>query len=104
MKYGIGSVILALTGICFIVWINYQFSQDYIEFAAKFEAEGGAAPSVVMTNWINRSIVIGVSLLGLILGIKSYRIGNNIGILGIVLSLLLLILVFFPLWPYIAYW
>jgi len=104
MKYGIGSVILALIGICFIVWINYQFSQDYIEFAAKFEADGGVVPSVVMNNWIDRSIVIAISLLGFILGIKSYRIGNKIGLFGIVLSIILLILVFFPLWSYIAYW
>ena len=103
MKNGIGSVILALIGICFIVWINYQFSQDYIEFAAKFEADGGVTPSVIMTNWINRGIAVGISLFGFILGIKSYRIGNKIGLLGIVLSILLLILVFIPLWPYLIY-
>ncbi|TXG36689.1 hypothetical protein [Seonamhaeicola maritimus] len=101
MKYGIASIILAITGICLIVWINYEFSQNYMEFASKFEAEGGVTPSVVMTNWINRSIAIGISLFGLALGIKSYRIEKKIGIIGIILSILLLILVFFPIWPYL---
>ena len=101
MKYGIGSIILAITGIRLIVWINYEFSQNYMEFAAKIEAEGGVVPSIGMTNWSNRSIAIGISLIGLVLGIKSCRIEKKIGIIGIVLSILLLILVFFPIWPYL---
>ena len=100
MKYGIISIVLALSGVCFVVWYNYEFSQWYIDFALKFDTETGYVLSNGMTNWTNKSIAIGVSIIVLYLGIKSYRMKKRIGLFGIGISILLLFLVFLPLWSH----
>jgi uncharacterized membrane protein (UPF0182 family) len=53
-----------------------------------------------MPDNMNKLIALGVAIVGIYLGIKSVKNKYRIGIIGIVLSLILIILTFSSLWTY----
>ena len=100
MKAGTTSIILALIGILFLIWFNYQTSELFLNELQKMQSDSDLSPVMVTSGKLNKLIAIGIGLLGLLLGIKSLRNKNRIGIIGIVLSIILIILTFIPLWNY----
>lgn len=100
MKTGIISIILALTGILFVIWFNYQTSELFYVELIKTQNSSILSPLIVTNGKLNKLIAVGIGLLGLFFGIKSARNKNRIGIIGITISIILLILTFVPIWQY----
>ena len=100
MKTGTISIILAIIGILFVIWFNYQTAELFLTELTKMQNSSDLSPTIVTSGKLNKLIAIGIGLLGLLLGIKSLRNKNRIGIIGIILSIVLIILTFVPIWNY----
>ena len=100
MKTGTISIILALIGILFVIWFNYQTSELFLTELQKMQNSSDLSPVIVTSGKLNKLIAIGIGLLGLYLGFKSLRNKNRTGIIGIILSILLIIMTFIPIWNY----
>ncbi|MFD0991614.1 hypothetical protein [Tenacibaculum geojense] len=101
MKNGIISIIVALVGIIFIIWIN-------VKIATLFETEFMKTRNIneldlrmFKIETLDKIIGIGIGLTGILLGIKSLQKRNRIGIIGIILCVVLIILTFAPVWKYV---
>lgn len=101
MKTGIISIIVVLIGILFVIWFNLEIVELFESEILKMENQTELNPAVFTTEKLNKIIALGIALIGIILGIKSLRNKNRIGIIGIILSVILIILTFLPIWTYI---
>ncbi len=101
MKTGITSIILALSGILFVIWFNYQISELIIADLIKMQSDLKLSPAIFKSDKLFKIIAIIIGLAGIIFGIKSLRTKKRIGIIGIVLSIILIILAFVPIWNFI---
>ena len=102
MKYGIISIILALTGILFVIWFNIEISELFkTEFLKQLELnESNLNPTILSTGKEFKIIAFGMATIGLIFGVKSSRKNKLIGFIGIILSLVLSFLAFYPIWKF----
>jgi hypothetical protein len=102
MKYGIGSIILATLGILFVIWYSYENAEMIREGFEYLQTQNDEEyyPTIFMPDNMNKLIALGVAIVGIYLGIKSVKNKYRIGIIGIVLSLILIILTFSSLWTY----
>jgi len=98
MKTGIISIIVAIIGILFVIWFNLEVVELFESEILKIENQTELNPTVFTTGKLNKIIALGIALIGIILGIKSLRNKNRI---GIILSVVLIILTFLPIWIYI---
>ena len=101
MKAGITSIIVAIIGILFVIWCNLEVVELFESEILKMENQTQLSPNVFTTGKLNKIIALGIALIGIIFGIKSLRNKNWIGTIGIVLSVVLIILTFLPIWTYI---
>jgi threonine/homoserine efflux transporter RhtA len=101
MKIGIISIIVVLIGILFVIWFNLEIVELFESEILKMENQTELNLAVFTTKKLNKIIALGIALIGIILGIKSLRNKNRIGIIGIILSVVLIILTFLPIWTYI---
>jgi hypothetical protein len=102
MKYGIFSIILAVLGILFVAWYNFEVAELFESELLKLHNQTELNPTVYSTGKLNKFIALGIAIIGIILGIKSWRDKIRIGMIGILLSILLIILTFIPIWQYIV--
>lgn len=101
MKYGILSIIISLIGISFVIWYNIEIAVLFQNEVLKLNSTTEINYIIFTTEKLNRLIALGLALVGILLGIKSVKRKNKIGILGISLSLILFILIFIPIWQYV---
>jgi hypothetical protein len=101
MKTGTIAIILALIGILFVIWFNYQTAELYQAELIKMQSSAHLSPIIITTGKLNKLIAIGIGLLGLLLGIKSVRNNNPIGKIGVILSIMAIVLSFLPIWIYL---
>lgn len=101
MKTGIISIIVAIIGIIFVIWFNLEVVELFKSEILKMQNQTELNPTVFTTGKLNKTIALGIALIGIILGIKSLRNKNRNGTIGIILSLILIILTFLPIWTYI---
>ena len=97
MKTGILSIILAIVGIIFVIWFNYQLSELMIAEFFKSKSLTELSPSIFTNEKLYKLIAIGIGILGLILGMKSFLNKKWTGLFGIFLSIILIALTFAPL-------
>lgn len=102
MKYGKLSIILAVIGILFVTWYNFEAAKLFESEFLKLQYQIELNPTVYSTGKWNKFIALSIAVIGIILGIKSWRDKIRIGIIGILLSILLIILTFIPIWQYIV--
>ena len=100
MKSGTISIIFGVLGILFIIWLNYQTYELYQTEFLKTQNNSSMEPTIVTIGKTYKLIAIGISLLGIIFGIKSVRKKSTRGIFGIILSIIALILTFIPIWTF----
>jgi uncharacterized membrane protein len=100
MKYGIYSIIIALIGITFVIWFNIEVAELFESEFLKLENQNELSPTIFTTGKINKITALVIGIVGLLFGIKSLRDKNRIGIFGILLSIILIILTFVPIWQY----
>jgi len=102
MKYGILSIIIAVTGIVFVIWFNIEVAELVRYEFLRLENKTEFNPAIFTTGKMNKLIAFGLGLTGIILGFKSLRNKKQIGKIGILLSIIVLILTFTPIWTYIV--
>ncbi|MCD4792968.1 MAG: hypothetical protein K8R54_07035 [Bacteroidales bacterium] len=97
MKLGIISVIISVAGIVFVLWYNYETYLLYNELFNKFNSDTGDMTVVLVTvGYTYKLTALFSGLSAIILGILSVRNKSNIGIFGIILSIVLIITAFIP--------
>jgi len=101
MKYEISSIVIALIGISFVIWFNLEVAELFQNEIMELNYKSEMNLTIFTTGKLNKLIALGIALIGILLGIKSVRNKNRIGIIGIILSIFLIILVFIPIWQYV---
>ena len=100
MKTGTISIILALIGISFVIWFNFQTSEQILAEVTKAQSSYELSPILVSNGKLNKLIAIGIGIIGLLFGFKSVRNKSRTGVIGIILSICLLIMTFIPIWAH----
>ena len=100
MKTGTISIIVALLGILFVLWFNYQTSELYQSSLIQMQNSSELSPVIVTSGKLNKLIALGIGLVGLLLGWISLRKKHKNGKSGILLSAILIILTFIPIWTF----
>ena len=98
MKHSVLSIIVAVIGISFILYVNYYFAQQ-INFLQSSHQQLNE-PSLIVTPKIHKMVALIIGLIGVFFGIKGFKHYKKISLIGIVLSLLLIAISFLPLWHY----
>ena len=98
MKSGTISIIFGALAILFIIWYNYQTYVLYQTEFLKIQNSSLMEPTIVTIGKSYKLIALGITMLGIIFGIKSVRKKNSSRKIGIVLSIIALILTFIPVW------
>ncbi|MEL7271454.1 MAG: hypothetical protein AAGL34_17915 [Bacteroidota bacterium] len=100
MRTAIASISTALIGIVFVIWFNLEIVELFQSEILKNQDKTISSLTVFPSGRWNKHIAIGIALVGILLGIKSLRDKKLLGVIGIILSLLLIALTFLPLWVY----
>lgn len=103
MKHGILSIILAVIGIYFTFLVNIEIAELVEKEIINLKHNSEINPAIFKSEIRNKLILLGIALIGMLFGVKSVKRKNKIGIIGIILSLVLIILIFIPLWQHILY-
>lgn len=102
MKTGTISIALAVLGILFVVWFNYQTSELYQSEIFQTQNSSELHPIVVTSGKLNKMIALGIGLLSFLVGLISLRRKHKNGKIGIFLSVILIILTFIPVWTFLV--
>lgn len=103
-KYSVYSLICGLIGWLYLIWLNWMIAIDQTRIFNSYGARLVQFPEA--TQYLSNSykaIYIILGVIGIILGLISYRRKNKLEFIGIILSLLLLLMVFIPVWYYFAF-
>lgn len=95
MKSATLSILIGFLGIIFLIWFNYQTLDFYQE---NINNHLTLSPTLVTSGKMTKLISIVIGFLGLFFGIHSIIKKNKIGIIGVIMSIIVIILIFFPLW------
>jgi ABC-type spermidine/putrescine transport system permease subunit II len=101
MKTGLFSVILAGLGIILVMFWNYQILELFRLERAEMRQGPQLAPTISTTSNLFKVIPIIVGTISLLLGIHALRSKRRFGLMGVVLSIILIILPFVPIWFYL---
>jgi hypothetical protein len=102
MKTGLTSIILAGLGIICLIWMNYQTFKLFKLELADMRQGNQLASKILTTSNLFKIIPITVGIISLLLGIHALRSKRRIGLIGVVLSIILIILPFVPIWFYLS--
>ncbi|MFD2914807.1 hypothetical protein [Psychroserpens luteus] len=102
MKYAIKSILFALFGIGFVIYLNFELAELYeLELYNDLKTENELAPNIFIIGKLNKVITLLIAVIAMALGVKSVQLKNRIGLVGILLSAILMVLTFIPIWQYI---
>ncbi|WP_432412844.1 hypothetical protein [Rasiella sp. SM2506] len=96
MKHAILSLVIAGLGIIFLAYINWLVWDTLMSYNQN--ALDTMSPQLVVTPKVFKISALIIGLIGIFFGIKGMKINKKISILGIVLSALVCIFSFVPLW------
>ena len=102
MKTQTLSIILALVGIVFVIWFNFQTSELFIKELHKMHPNSDLSPTLVSNGIMHKLSAIAIGIIGIFFGFRSIWKKKWWGILGIILSLILIFLAWIPLWVYMV--
>ncbi|MGO3182676.1 MAG: hypothetical protein ACTIJ9_07575 [Aequorivita sp.] len=97
MKHSILSIIVAIIGISFILYMNYYFAQEVSLLQSQQQID---EPLLITTPKVHKMAALIIGLIGVFFGIRSFRTYRKLSLIGIVLSLILISISFLPLWHY----
>lgn len=101
MKFGVLSIITAIIGIFLTIKFNIETAELFRSHLLELSNKSEINPINIKLDVTNKIIVITIALISIFLGVKSIKSKSKTGIVGIVLSIVLLILSFIPIWQYI---
>ncbi len=99
MKHALLSIIVAVLGMVWVVHINYQIAAVVTE--ALQAADQSMNPSLVSFPKVYKMSGLVIGLIGIFFGVKGFFKTKPLSIVGIVLSLLLIVLTFIPIFSYL---
>ena len=101
MKFGVLSIITAIIGTFLTIKFNIETAELFRTQILELNNKSDITPIIIKTDVTNKIIIITIALIGIFLGVKSIKSKSKLGIVGIVLSIVLLVLSFIPIWQYI---
>lgn len=96
MKYALLSIIIAALGMVFLWNVNVLLAETFLNL----QGDSNLEPTLVTTSRVYKMTLIIIGLIALFAGIKGLKKARKVSLIGIVLSLVLLILIFIPLWSF----
>jgi|GEM_PF-3027023 len=96
MKHPILSIVVAVLGIIFLIYVNWLVWDTLIDYSNWTSSD--TVPQNVVTPKIYKISGLIIGLIGIFFGIKGIKINKKISVIGIVLSILVCIFSFVPLW------
>ncbi|WP_040282341.1 hypothetical protein [Psychroserpens damuponensis] len=103
MKPAVISIILALLGIGFVLYLNYELAELFqSELHNNLHNENELNPSIFIIGTLNKVVTVLIGVIAIVFGIKSVNQKNRLGLIGVILSLILMVLTFIPIWHYMV--
>ena len=96
MKHSILSIVIAILGFVFIIYINWLVWDTFTSYNQNSLDE--MSPQLVITPRVFKISALIIGLIGIFFGIKGMKINKKRSMLGIVLSALVCIFSFVPFW------
>ncbi len=100
MKTGTLSVIIALIGIAFVIWFNFQTSELFLQELHTMHTNSDLSPTLVSNGIMHKYLALFIGFSSFFLGYKSIRNKNLEGLIGTILAIILIILSFVPIWTF----
>ncbi len=100
MKHAILSIIVAVLGLIWIIYFNYSFAEIIMDYDNFPEGTTLSDFNLEIPKFIKMSGLI-IGLIGIFFGIKGYFKNKALSIVGFILSILLIVLTFTPIFSYI---
>jgi len=97
VKHSIYSIIVAIVGISFILYMNFHFAQEVSLIQNNQQIN---EPHLIVTPKVHKMAALIIGLIGVFFGIKGFKSFKKLSLIGIVLSLILVAISFLPLWHY----
>lgn len=102
-KYSIASITLACIGIGLVIWFQTIVADVAIAEQAVAKGEGSIEPTAMSMGVLSKIPGLILALAGLATGLRGLKGSKSLAVLGIVLSIVLIVLSFSPIWWNVAH-
>ncbi|MDY8138890.1 hypothetical protein [Aquimarina sp. 2201CG5-10] len=100
MKKGILSILIAFIGFYILYRLHIKWYTIASEAYVAKEMKASLIQELLSFQKLGKIICVSISLLSLYLGTISFLKKNKIGLIGIILSIILIVSSFIPFWEY----
>ncbi|MCH9660580.1 MAG: hypothetical protein K0U54_06680 [Bacteroidetes bacterium] len=100
MKHAIMSIVIAVLGLCFLLYLSKEVAAEYMKLSTHQQLN---EPILIVTPKVHRMASIIIGLVGIFFGIKGFQTTTKISSIGMLLSIVLIILSVLPLWTYFVH-